>query len=217
LGTRDKIVETSRKLFNDNGFGAVKLYSISQTLGISRGNLTYYFKTKEALLETHAENMALLYTQKLKSIQFPSWENTYNATIAFHEIQRHYAFIFSDKQVLQTTSVQEQISRMYTDDIDRQLSMIAFSVEIGNMQPEKIPGTYNNLVKTLWSNSFFWNMSEVYQKKNENVSWDKIAWSLILPHFTEKGIQAFKKHFGEAYFQSLGESFKEHSIAFNKF
>ena len=75
------------------------------------------------------------------------------------------------------------------------------------MKPETIPGTYHNLCRTLWTNSFFWLMSDVYQDPTQTAGWDKLAWSLILPHFTEKGLNAFKSHFGEEYFQSLGTSY----------
>ena len=73
------------------------------------------------------------------------------------------------------------------------------------MCPEVIPGTYHNLCRTLWMNSFFWLMSDIYQDLDKETGWDKVAWSLVLPHFTEKGLTAFKEHFGEDYYLSLGK------------
>ncbi len=207
MKTRDKIITAGKKLFNLNGFGATTLYQIAQDIDISRGNLTYYFKNKEAFLEEIVQEMWSKYKTKMSETQYPSWENTNNATKAFHELQQAYSFIFFDKQVMEYPSVKKQIKRIYADDLKRQMSIISFSIQVGNMREEIIPGTYYNLCRALWMLSFFWLMSDIYQDIRKETSWDKIAWSLILPHFTEKGITAFKDHFGEEYFQSLGRSY----------
>ena len=110
--TKEKIVLKGKKLFNQNGFGATTLYQIAQALGISRGNLTYYFKTKEALLVVITEEMTAQYGVKMATFQFPSWENTNNATKAFHELQQEYAFIFMDKQVMAFPFVKKQIEQI---------------------------------------------------------------------------------------------------------
>lgn len=211
IKTREKIVITGKHLFNQNGFGATTLYQIAQELSISRGNLTYYFKDKAALLEMIATEMAAKYTAKMAATQFPSWENTNNATKAFHELQKAYAFIFKDKQVMAFPMVKAQIEQIYKDDLKRQMAMVSFSIQVGNMRKEVIPGTYHNLCRTLWMNSFFWLMSDIYQDIEKESGWDKVAWSLILPHFTKKGLGAFKAHFGETYFLSLGKTYQEYA------
>ncbi len=207
MKTRDKIIVTGKKLFNLNGFGATTLYQIAQELDISRGNLTYYFKNKEVFLEEIVQEMWAKYKAKMSETQYPSWENTNNATKAFHELQQAYSFIFFDKQVMEYPTVKKQIKRIYADDLKRQMSIISFSIQVGNMREELIPGTYYNLCRTLWMLSFFWLMSDIYQDIQKETSWDRVAWSLILPHFTEQGILAFKEHFGEEYFQSLGRAY----------
>ncbi|MFK7983494.1 MAG: TetR family transcriptional regulator [Saprospiraceae bacterium] len=211
LKTREKIVITGKNLFNQNGFGATTLYQIAQELGISRGNLTYYFKNKAALLAEIAAEMASKYTIKMAATQFPSWENTNNATKAFHELQQEYGFIFQDKQVMAFPFVKAQIEQIYKDDLKRQMAMISFSIQVGNMRKEIIPGTYHNLCRTLWMNAFFWLLSDIYQDLEKETGWDKIAWSLVLPHFTEKGLTAFKEHFGEAYYLSLGKTYQQYA------
>jgi len=211
LKTKEKIIITSKNLFNTQGFGATTLYQIAQKLGISRGNLTYYFKDKAALLEVIASEMATKYSAKMAATQFPSWENTNNATKAFHELQKEYAFIFKDKQVMVFPSVKAQIEQIYQDDLKRQMSMISFSIQVGNMREEVISGTYHNLCRTLWMNAFFWLLSDVYQDLEQETGWDKMAWSLVLPHFTEQGLAAFKAHFGEAYYLSLGKTYQEYA------
>ena len=47
--TADRILEASRRLFNDQGYAATSLADIAAAVGISRGNLTYHFPAKRDL------------------------------------------------------------------------------------------------------------------------------------------------------------------------
>jgi AcrR family transcriptional regulator len=55
--TRDRILEATLVLFNDRGPDRVTTAEIARTVGINEGNLYYYFKTKEALLEALFEKL----------------------------------------------------------------------------------------------------------------------------------------------------------------
>ena len=58
-GTRARIVEQARCLFNEQGYGAVTTATLAAQCGISQGNLWYHFKTKRALLEALGERFAV--------------------------------------------------------------------------------------------------------------------------------------------------------------
>lgn len=217
ISTRKRIIDAAKPLFNQEGYGAPSLYQLAQKMGMSRGNLTYYFKDKESLLKTIIEEMCHEYDRLMDSTtQFPSWESTHESTLAFHELQRAYGFIFFDKQLLQLPEVSVQIKKMRRRHLEWQMSIIRFSIQIGNMKKEEIPGTYINLCRTIWQASFFWLMGDVYMEGDEN-DYGKYVWSIILPHFTEKGVGAFKDHFGEEYFDSLGVELESVQAAFLPF
>ncbi len=55
--TRDRILEAALGLFNDRGPDRVTTAEIARTVGINEGNLYYYFKTKEALLQALFEKL----------------------------------------------------------------------------------------------------------------------------------------------------------------
>ena len=206
MTTKDKILATSKDLFNEHGFGEPTLNSIAQKVGISRGNLTYYFKDKEQLLEELVEEMWEKYEQRIgRAMQFPSWESTTESTQAYLSLQEEYSFIFFDIKIASDPKVTKQFARMKKDTIRRQMTTIGFSIQIGNMKPEAIPGTYRNLCESLWMINFYWLISQSYRDETE--SWDRIIWSSVLPHFTEKGLASFIAHFGQDYFDSLGEAF----------
>jgi len=47
--TRERILEVSRELFNENGYAATPVSEIAARAGIATGNLTYHFATKREL------------------------------------------------------------------------------------------------------------------------------------------------------------------------
>lgn len=210
ISTRDRILQISRDVFNENGFGTPTLYTLSQRIGISRGNLTYYFAQKEDLLSALVEEMdkenKSLY---LNALRVPSWKSLSEATEGLHRLQRRFAFIFFDGNLLKHPEVKEHIVKYREDNIRNQLNMIQLSIQIGNMKDEEVPGTYYNISQTYWMVSFYWQITNDISDLENEPGWDKIMWSLLLPHFTKKGIDSFKTYFGKSYFEHLGQSFEK--------
>lgn len=58
--TKQKILEVSKKLFNEKGYQNVRMREISSQLNISVGNLTYHFNKKEDILKELMKNVAPL-------------------------------------------------------------------------------------------------------------------------------------------------------------
>jgi AcrR family transcriptional regulator len=57
MKTRDKIIDTSIRLFNEQGTGAVTTNHIAAAIGISPGNLYYHFRNKEDIIRAIFEQM----------------------------------------------------------------------------------------------------------------------------------------------------------------
>lgn len=207
--TRHKIIAQSRIHFNKFGFGASTLYKIAQDLNISRGNLTYHFKDKECLLDIHLDDMARRSQESFtNSFLLPSWETLGKTSNEFIQVQKDYAFIFFDKNILLLPRVQEKIKAIKNIHIKIQMSMIHVSIQSGNMKAEPIPGVYHNISRVIWRLLFF-NLMATRFKSTEEVGWDKLMWSLLLPYFTEKGIKSFINHFGQEYYDNLGLNYEE--------
>ncbi|MFG2875693.1 TetR/AcrR family transcriptional regulator [Streptomyces sp. NPDC048337] len=47
MGTREQIVDAANRLFCEQGFERTSFAAIAETVGISRGNFYYHFKTKD--------------------------------------------------------------------------------------------------------------------------------------------------------------------------
>ncbi len=53
--TRNAVLETARRLFTEHGFDATSLQLIADTMGVTKANVYYYFKTKIEILEALLE------------------------------------------------------------------------------------------------------------------------------------------------------------------
>ena len=207
--TKEKILSAATQSFNQQSFGAVSLHELAQRLGISRGNLTYHFKDKEVLLEAIANEMwSKIETQRNQSRQFPSFQNLHNEVQLYYKFQKEYAFIFLDTHVLNHSVIKEKFRQITQQTIKDNKAAIAFSIKMGNMKPEPIPGMYSNIAFITWMLTFFWLSQQIIRGKKTKEDGEKMIWSILIPHFTEKGTQSFKAFFGDDYYKSLGPSFE---------
>lgn len=206
MSTKDKILTISKQYFTLHGYGAPTLQQIAQEMGISRGNVTYYFKTKEILLEALVHQMWTKYQSgQVQATQFPSWNIIKKSIRVLHDIQQDYSFIFFDKQIFAQPTVQAILQEIESDSIKTQMSMFSFSIQIGNMKKEPAPGIYHNICKAIWNTAFYWHVSKTYHTERAG-QWDDVMWCLLYPHFTKKGRKAFTDRFGTDYISSIGIS-----------
>ncbi len=57
MKTKERIVETAMRLFNEQGTGAVSTNHIAEALSMSPGNLYYHFRNKEEIIRAILERM----------------------------------------------------------------------------------------------------------------------------------------------------------------
>ena len=207
--TRNKIIEFAIQYFNSEGFGAITLHELAKKLDISRGNLTYHFKDKDALLEAIVEEMwGKIEAETTKARQLPSFKNLHNTARLYYKVHQEYSFIFLDQNVLNHPSIKSKLKEITTQAIEDNKAAIAFAIKLGNMKPEPVPGMYYNIALIAWMLSFYWRSQQVIRGEKSAEDSEKIIWSLLIPHFTKKGIQSFIDFFGEEYYKSLGEPFE---------
>ena len=131
MKTREKIMNEATKAFNKSGFSAVNLFELANTLGISRGNLTYHFKDKESLLKGISDQMwDKIEKERAKSRQLPSFENLHNEVQLYFKFQKQYSFIFQDPHVLNNQMLRKKFKEMTSHFINDIKAGIAFSISI---------------------------------------------------------------------------------------
>jgi AcrR family transcriptional regulator len=206
--TRERVLEQATRVFNERGYDAVSHNELAGLLGMSRGNLAYHFKDKDALLAAICEDMwARIEAERRRSVQLPSFENLHQEVQLYFWFQKRYAFVFGDPKVLVQPPVRRRFRRLTRETIDGLLASIAFSVRIGNMKPEPWPGIYRNLALGTWMVAFYWLSQQIARGRQAAEDGEKLIWSLLVPHLTEKGLEAFRRYFGADALERLGEPF----------
>ena len=213
MNRKEKIIGEATKVFNHHGFSAVSLFELAQKIGMSRGNLTYHFKDKDMLLEAIANKMwSGILVEKAKSRQLPSFENLHNEVQLYYRFQKKYAFIFLDTHVLNHPNIRKKFREMTKETIADNKTAIGFAIKMGNMKPEPIPGMYHNIAFVTWMLSFYWLSQQIIRGERTGEDGEKMIWSILIPHFTEKGILQFKNFFGTSYYENLGTPFDVDTI-----
>ena len=205
--TKQKILNQALKAFNQSGYGASNLQELAKSLNMSRGNMTYHFKDKEAILKELADQLWEKLSKARATTNIPSFENLHHDVQLYYKLQREYSFIFQDNQVLKHPLIAKKMKALSTQTIKDIETAIAFSIQLGNMNREPVPGVYKNLARTSWILMFFWSSQQLVRGDKVREDGEKVIWGLLLPHLTEKGLASFKKYFGEDYLSSLGEAF----------
>lgn len=97
--TRQRIVETALRLFNERHFGNVTTSELASEVGIAEGNLWYHFRNKRALLDALSE----LYVERARGrlVILPGQGDVLDAYAEFLEALtaevRDFRFIFRDR------------------------------------------------------------------------------------------------------------------------
>lgn len=207
MTTKEKIILHAVQLFNKEGYGAVNLHELATSMGMSRGNLTYHFPDKESLLLAISDLMwERLTADRAKLVNLPSFANLHHGAKLHFKYQLEYKFIFQDHNVLNHPEILPRFRNLTKEYMREFYAAIAFSMQLGNMKPEPVDGMYKNLSLSIWIVMFSWSFQRpLREEATENG--EKVIWSMLIPHFTEKGIGAFKNFFGDEYYESLGAPF----------
>jgi AcrR family transcriptional regulator len=96
--TSDRIVETARDLFNEQGYGAVSTAALAAACGIAEGNLWYHFKTRRALLDAIGERFAVAIEARLAMRPASDPVSDYAAMLAAMMGEfRDFRFLYRDQ------------------------------------------------------------------------------------------------------------------------
>ena len=161
MSTRDRIIETAIRLFNDKGTKPVTTNHIAAECGISPGNLYYHFRNKEEIIRAIFEQMTNVSVQEYGAIttQFePGTPEGVAQTFAF--IQRfNWRYRFFKRELTALVMADPLLGEQFraTNDITRR--MIRASIDQGLATARVKPLTEHEIelfVDAVWTLALFW-------------------------------------------------------------
>jgi len=203
--TKKNILQSAIELFNNKGYVNVRMRDIAGAVGISPGNLTYHFKTKDSILERIYESIIESRHKLLTDVQLiPSIATIHGQLVPLMQLYKKYRFFYLD--ILEIVRAHPQIAKMHQTHIEVQINyikaIIDYSVGSGNMKAEPYQGYYEKFAHTIWMILSFWLSQAIIRGQKADKFYEdarNAMWDLVLPHFTEKG----HTHYQKIYAQEL--------------
>ncbi len=189
--TRLAILETAKKLFNERGYTNVSTRDIADELSISKGNLTYYFKKKEEIIEA-----ILLESPSPRILKAP--ENLAELNDFFNDIQmtvQENAFYFwHHAQLIQISS---KIKEMQNDILQKNIEFMTQAFKTltseGILRDENSPGEYDRIVDAVLITSIYWIPFCKLKGEETPNSFSEQVWGILSSFLTAKGQIEFQK------------------------
>ncbi|ABS62913.1 transcriptional regulator, TetR family [Parvibaculum lavamentivorans DS-1] len=135
--TRDRILATSLKLFNENGYDAVTTARISDEVGISEGNLWYHFRTKRDLVRAHQLALFILIDKRLSIQSTPTTVLDSYAQfnrMVFEEVWT-YQYLYRDQAEYGRTSpeLEDRVHRIYDTTTTMLIRFFRHMIDVGHL------------------------------------------------------------------------------------
>ena len=193
--TDRRILEHARRAFNERGVAAVGIREIARDLGLSPGNVSYHFPTKEALVtalvrEGHAANNAAVSASAgpfgfgqvnaaIRAIMRRDLENQW--------LMREYVGLLVAMPALRDLHTQIQGAREARVD-----TVVTHLVEAGLLDRERIARRGAELRRQVFTQVFFWLPAAIVSAPTRApaASLDahaRATLALFLPHCTPAG------------------------------
>ena len=180
-----------------NGFVNVRLQHIADAVCISVGNLAYHFHNKDSIVETLYDQLkeqqeVLLYDFRTAHL----FEDINRQLQQVFQLQKKYLFFYLD--TLEVLRTYPAIKEKHQEHIAWQLQQIEWMFEFntfrGSFKEPAQDGQYKKSSWLFWSTVDNWMyarlISGLDHLKEEDFLRD--VWNLLIPYFTEEGLQEFE-------------------------
>jgi AcrR family transcriptional regulator len=153
LTTQQRVLDKSAELFNRYGIEAVSVNQIAEALTISPGNLTYHYKKKSDLLETHISVFEKQLQNAVETLPIFSDAKTFSSGyMEFMALIWRYRFLFIGvNYIIQNDLVEISRYNKLIESTKRTIiRQVKRLVADGYMQPVKKPYSIKMLVDSIW-------------------------------------------------------------------
>lgn len=193
--TDHRILEHARRAFNERGVAAVGIREIARDLGLSPGNVSYHFPTKEALVtalvrQGHAANNAAV-NRPVPLRDFRAVDAAIRAIMQRDRdnqwLQRDYVGLMTAMPALRVLHEELQGPREARVD-----TIVAHLVEAGLMDHEKVDRWGAELRRQIFTQVFFWLPSALLSAPTRDPgaslnAYARAVMALFLPYCTLSG------------------------------
>lgn len=196
--TKERIIATALRLFNQHGVVKVTTRKIAEAMDIRHGNLTYHYLKKGQIIEVIYEQMFEEMENRIKSPKELNIRFLHRLFTYYYQFQYRYRFFFLD--VVEITRSYPQIAERHLQTQQKRIEegkvLIQLLVKEGLCHAKILQEDYGLLARMMWFVNNFW-MSQQWIFGQSPAPDDakktlQMIWQLIKPYFTEKAWEEYK-------------------------
>jgi AcrR family transcriptional regulator len=195
--TKQKILNASVLLFNQNGVDAVRLQQIAEETGISVGNLAYHFKNKDAIVESVYELIFEEFSTVLSAYSISAEMITFDNQLSlYYDFFNKYQFYIADFfKTNNNPTEHQQIWQQYITKMLIQIkSRIDYLVLNQDFIPENTSGIYQQVAENIWINLIFYiQKCRMRGISTNEMQYKYSVWNQFRPYFTDAGLAEFNQ------------------------
>ncbi len=200
MTTKEKILTTALHLFNQQGTDPITTRHIAKEMGISHGNLCYHYARKEEIITALYHNLVEELNREISALQEGELgiPLLHRATRTTFTIQYKYKFILQEMVGImrKIDPIRVHFKALYEQRKKQFTHILQYLISKGLIKEESIPGQYDNFIAQFYIIGDFWvSEAEIlfYGSNEEKLKYyTQIAFSLIIPYLTDKGLSAYR-------------------------
>lgn len=196
--TRQKILDNAVVCFNRDGIANVRLQHIAEEAGISVGNMTYHFRTKDVIVQSVWEQLVRRQRALIDEFRvLPLFEDIERLLAAMFALQQEYRFFYLD--TLEIMRAYPDIRSEHGQHVHWQVLQmdlaVAFNMSRGAFGPAVAEPYSEALARRFWMIADQW----MYRQKvldvpgNDYAAFRETLWSVFSPHFTDTGWSEYRQ------------------------
>lgn len=190
--TRQEILDSASKLFNESGYNGVSLRDIAGAVGISKGNLTYHFSKKEEIMEA-----LLSESQDTMPAGTPQTLEELDAVFLDKQkaVQEHsYYFLYHAQLAQLSPEICQKQNIRYREYLVKFRDAFSNLHQTGYLRDELYAGEYDCIIDLLHMSSIYWApFSELQKPVDRQIEYRRLAWSILYRLLTDKGRDELNK------------------------
>ena len=202
MNTKEKILDSSRILFNTKGLNSTTARTISTKLGISVGNFSYHFPSKDKIVEELYENMlkemqhelSKIATSKINIITYLE-----SHKVVFN-IQLKYKFIYLN--LFEVLNKHPKVKSIYLENVDIEKSMantlLKIYVDNGVLKPIE-PHIFEKIrnVGHILHNTWLVEAEILFKgnKKEKLKNYLIVCCGLLEPYLSDESLKEYNLYF----------------------
>jgi len=194
--TRQNIIQTAIQLFNERGIVNISIQNIADQLQISKGNLTYHYKTKQELMHS-------VYRYMIKTLEEMSVGNQLmqpgkgELAVVRGYLEYIVKFRFFYQDALECIRAYPELAKSHHRQVEQEKAIIKNliyrSIGKGDIKAEAFPGLYDSLAHSIWMTLHFWLTQQAIRGEEQyNLEQGLLTIAnLLYPYATAKGAEVF--------------------------